>query len=155
MGAVVVNDTKWRELAAKIAGIGKRVAKVGIVGPDALNSEAGGASVVEIAAFQELGTSTIPARSFIRATVESKRKELGVICERVAKAIVLKGMPIDTALEVVGQWAAAAMKRTITGSDIPPPLAPTTIAAKGSSKPLVDTGQLVNAISYEIGDRTE
>lgn len=157
MGAVGLDDTKWRELAAKIAGVGKRIAKVGIVGTgaSATSEEGGDATIVEIAAFNELGTSTIPERSFIRRTFETKAKQLGKICERAAKAVVTKGMEIDTALEVIGQWGAAAVKRTITSGDVTPPDAPATIAAKGSSKPLVDTGQLVNAITYELGDRIE
>jgi hypothetical protein len=51
---------------------------------------------------------------------------------------------------MLGQWGAAAVKRTITSGQVTPPDAPGTIARKGSSTPLIDEGQLVNAITYAV-----
>lgn len=53
---------------------------------------------------------------------------------------------------MLGQWGASqcklTIKRRLTGG---PPNAPYTIEKKGSSTPLVDSGRLINAITYEIG----
>jgi hypothetical protein len=50
---------------------------------------------------------------------------------------------------VMGSTLANAMKRKIVdGAGVPPPNAPSTVAKKGSSRPLVDTGRLVNAITW-------
>jgi len=43
------------------------------------------------------------------------------------------------------------IQRTIKGRDILPKLADSTIAAKGSTKTLVDTGVMVNSVTYTIG----
>jgi len=149
---IAVDDFKWRKIAANVASIARRVAKVGVM--DGAGAEDDGKSLAEIAAIHEFGApdANIPERSFIRSTFHAKEAELGKLCERVARAIVLDGMSVDQALGIVGAWGAAAIRRTITGTDVPPPLAPATVAAKGSSKPLVDTGRLVNAISWVVGD---
>lgn len=150
---VIVNDTKWREIAAKVAKIGQYVAKVGIVGPNATQEE-NGTSLVEIAAVNEFGSrdGTIPERSFIRSTFERQRRAVGKICERLARQIVTKGMDVSQAMSLLGAWGASEVRKTITGGHISPPNAPATLAAKGSSKPLIDTGQLVAGITYEVSD---
>lgn len=147
---VEVDDRKWRDIAAKVKSVADRIARVGVLGSA---GSQGGTSLVDIAAFQEFGTVDIPERSFLRSTFAAKTLQLNRLLEKVARQIVINGMTIDVALGLVGTWAVAQVKRTIMGSDIPPPLAQSTIDAKGSSKPLVDTGQLVNAITYEIGNK--
>lgn len=55
---------------------------------------------------------------------------------------------IETKLDFVGEFLAGKMKEKIM-SRIPPPNAPSTIAAKGSSLPLFDTGEMVGAIDHK------
>lgn len=123
-------------------------------------------TMVELAAIHEFGakvtrdtaegpvTIVIPERSFIRSTFLIRRvNALRTIQTKLATAIVQKGMPVKRALGLLGQWAAAEVKNTITEIDIPPPLAQSTIDAKGSTKPLVDTGRLLNAITYEVVEK--
>jgi len=54
-------------------------------------------------------------------------------------------------LETFGQVAEIQITATIDRG-VPPPNAPSTIAAKGSSQPLFDTGQLYGQISHEVRD---
>ena len=111
-------------------------------------------SLIEIAAVHEFGApkANIPERSFIRRTFLMKRGETNKHLERLVNAIVKKDLPIATAFGALGTWAAAEVKKTMTvGPHIPPPLKPRTVAAKGSSRPLIDTGQLANSINWEIG----
>lgn len=111
-------------------------------------------SMVELAAVHEFGSpqNHIPERSFIRATFNEKRSEL----ERFVGAIVKrmfadKNMTPLIALNILGAWMAAQIQNKITqGPHIPPPLKPATVAAKGSSRPLVDTGRLVQSITHEV-----
>jgi hypothetical protein len=77
------------------------------------------------------------------------------VCGKITKAIVLGAVDVRQGIGMLGAWGAAQVKNTITQTDIPPPLAPSTIAAKGSSKPLVDTGQMLNAITWEVIDTRE
>ena len=59
---------------------------------------------------------------------------------------------IETKLDFVGEFLAGKMKEKIM-SRIPPPNAPSTIAAKGSSLPLVDTGEMMGAIDHKSKEK--
>lgn len=146
------NTQVWDQLVAKIGQLGSMRVHVGV-----LQSKAGahpsGIDMVELAAIHEFGAPAahIPARSFIRSTFMVRRVQaLASTLTKLAGLIVNKGMANRTALSILGQWGAAECKNTITEIDISPPLAQSTIDAKGSDKPLVDTGRLVDAISYEV-----
>lgn len=145
------NDKVWRELRAKIKKLGSKArVQVGVLGDAGMHH--GGISMVELAAIHEYGSPAahIPARSFIRSAFRDRKQEFAKQLEKVAKAVLSNKMDPATALGRLGLWGANAVKRQITGKNIPPPLKPATIARKGSSKPLVDTGQLVGAISWKV-----
>lgn len=153
MGRVIVDDAKWRKLVAHVAEVATQVAKVGVLQDGSVDE--GGMSMVELAAIHEFGApgANIPERSFIRSTFAAKQRQAASMAERLAKAIVLKGMPVRQALGLMGAWGAAEVKRTITtGDGVPPPLKPATIARKGSTRPLVDTGRLLASITWEVGE---
>jgi hypothetical protein len=60
----------------------------------------------------------------------------------------------NEALTVIGQKHAGRIQTTITGRNFLPRLAPSTIAAKkGSTKTLVDTGAMANAVHISIRGR--
>lgn len=113
---------------------------------------------VELAAIHEFGTQdgVVPERSFIRSTFDANRQayhaQLRVLLQRVYE---LKTDPRQV-LALMGERIAADMKRRITtGSGIPPPLKPATIRRKGSTRPLVDTGRLLDSITYEVVEGVE
>jgi hypothetical protein len=108
-----------------------------------------GSELAIIAASQEFGTDMIPERSFLRATLDEQD---GAYREATADAIrsVLDGKrPAKVALERLGLRVAHDAQGKIR-SGIDPALAPATIAAKGSSKPLIDTGRLLRSITYQV-----
>lgn len=151
MGAVFVDDSKWKQIVAAIATLADARVTVGVLSD---GTESDGTSLLEIAAIHEFGApgAGIPERSFIRSTFRDRQREAATMAERLAKAIVLRGMPVKQALGLLGAWGAAEVKRTITSGDgVPPPLKPATIARKGSSRPLVDTGRLLASITWEVG----
>lgn len=158
-----LDDRAWKELRRKVIEMaaGSRV-KVGVL------SEAGGdkehnddgITLVELAAIHEYGSpaANIPERSFIRRTFSEKAEELAKMQEKLVAAIVNRKMDVRTALEALGQWGAAEVKKTIkTGPHIPPPLKKKTADRKGSDRPLVDTGLLANSVTHvvEIGKGAE
>jgi hypothetical protein len=169
--SVKVNDKVWRQLQARLKKLGKQDAgvKVGVL--DASGEHSGGISMAELAAVHEFGsrvveqdlvagregtkqpnntTARIPARSFIRATFVKNKDELNKMVAKLAAGIVNDKIGVDKALDLLGLWGAKAIKRYITGTRIPPPLAVATIKRKGSSRPLVDSGQLVGSISWQV-----
>ena len=159
---VDVNDSVWKKLYQRMVMASRQNAhvRVGVLS-DETTSE--GLSLAGLAAIHEFGTPAreatsdspghpgIPERSFIRSTFYvEKANELHATLYGIAHAVVFKGVELSRGLGLLGQWAAAAVKNTITQQDIPPPLSDRTIEGKGSTKPLVDTGQLLNAITYEV-----
>lgn len=108
-----------------------------------------GSELAVIAASHEFGTDTVPERSFLRATLDEQD---GAYREATADAIrsVLDGKrSAQVALERLGLRVVRDVRGKIR-SGLDPALAPATIAAKGSSKPLIDTGRLLRSITYQV-----
>jgi hypothetical protein len=55
----------------------------------------------------------------------------------------------DQVLEILGQRAVGQIQERIA-SGIAPANAPSTVAKKGSSTPLIDTGVLRSSITYQV-----
>lgn len=110
-----------------------------------------GVTNAALGALHELGSADgrIPARPFLHPTVERNRREYLALFKRLAAAMVRADVDVKTGLDAIGAKAAADVKKTITDG-LSPPNAPSTVAAKGSSKPLVDTGQLVGSITWAV-----
>lgn len=112
-----------------------------------------GATVSEVAAVHEFGVPSrnIPKRSFLRDTalINERRieKNLATVTERIVTGVESE----RTGLLKFGVWFEGVVKQRIAAG-IPPKLSPATIKRKGSSKPLIDTGQLRNSISSELRD---
>lgn len=108
----------------------------------------------EIGALHEFGNPStgLPERSWLRSTLRDPdvQAQLEQIEAKLLAEVVAGRMSRDQALGLIGAWIASQIQKTITRGDVTPPLAPATVAAKGSSTPLVDTGQLVAAIGWEI-----
>lgn len=119
----------------------KQTVAVGI-----LSSAAG--EVVEVATIHEFGLGDVPERSFIRGWADAERAENQRVVKAAAESVV-RGTEPDVALGRVGlKFVGDIRKRIIGGID--PPLSPITIARKGSSTPLIDTGQLIGSIAHEV-----
>jgi hypothetical protein len=149
------DDKVFERLRAEVKEAAKKHVHVGVLaskggantGPD------GETTIAEIAAIHEYGApkANIPARSFIRATLEGNenREHLTKMLEKLARAVLSEKISVDGALGALGAWAVSAVKARITGR-ISPELKAATVQRKGSSVPLVDTGQLINAINWEV-----
>jgi hypothetical protein len=148
---VRIHTNKWEELRERNAKAKGAQVRVGVFGSE--THEGTDLTLVELAAIHEFGSpaANIPERSFIRRTLDAKHDEIKKYLKEAAKSVVEGKTPLQRALNLLGTWAAREIKKTITqGPGIPPPLRPATIAHKKSSRPLVDTGQLKNAITYVV-----
>lgn len=151
----VRRQTAWREVRRRIDAAADRVPRlrVGVVGTEAKQVHAeSGLTNAEIAVIHEFGAprANIPERSFIRSTLRDPdvRRRLRALQANLARAVIA-GMDQKKALGTMGEFLASQIRATITRG-VDPPLKPATIARKGSSKPLIDTGQLRRAISWVI-----
>lgn len=113
--------------------------------------------VAEIGAIHEFGAPDrgIPERPWLRPGIRSG-KDLYIRLNRVnIIKIIRKQMSVATALRQLGAMAAGMVQKYIRNNDTFKPLKPATIARKGSSKPLIDTGQMIQSVTYELRPKGE
>lgn len=110
-----------------------------------------GGKAAEKAMYNEYGTSRgIPARPFLRNTLYEHDARWGVfIAPKIAA--LLNGGSADGIVSSLGSIMANDIKGTI-GAGSFAANAPSTIAAKGHSKPLVDTGDMYGSITWKEGE---
>lgn len=111
-----------------------------------------GTSLALIGAVHEFGSPQqgIPERPWLRPGIRTNKSNF-MRLNKINLAKVAKGeMPVKVALGQLGQMAAGAVKKYIRQADNFKPLKPATIKAKGSSAPLIDSGNMIQAITYEI-----
>lgn len=106
-------------------------------------------TVVEVATFNEFGTETIPERSFIRSTVDQNFEDYVEKSKTLQNKVVMQELDVKKALSILGEQIQSDIVNAIN-TGIEPENSPTTIAIKGSSKPLVDSGQLKQSIRYQV-----
>lgn len=131
---------------------GRTVVKVGVTADAGGHREAGdGLTVADVASFAEFGTVTEPERSFLRATFEAKKPELKEMSRKLERMVILgtDGMTNEKALGILGEKLQLEVQETIR-QGIEPELAEATVAAKGSTTPLIDSGQLIQSIRYKV-----
>jgi len=113
----------------------------------------GGASVLEVAIWNNYGTHNIPARPFMDfASIDIQH---WFKTENAADIKLCKDGKITTN-EMFGRWGSIAkgmVQEQITDT-YEPPNAQSTIDAKGSSHPLIDTGHLRQSVTFAVRDRT-
>ena len=124
---------------------------VGVQGSDAGTSRGPGFNNATLAAVHEFGSAdgTIPQRSFLRATTDRERALITRMLTRAAREGAVKG-DIKRQLGIVGEKVRSEVIRTIDQSIGLKALASSTIRAKGSTKPLIDTGILKGSITWEV-----
>lgn len=123
-----------------------------VVGWTATKGEHPGARLpmAQLAAIHEFGAPArnIPERSTLRATADAKRTEYRAELRRLAGRAMLGQDSVRGAMESFGARAASDVRRAITDFK-DPPNAPATVARKGSSQPLIDTGAMRDAVDHE------
>lgn len=108
-----------------------------------------GTPVAYVATIHEFGTSRIPARPFMRPAVADHGQEWMDTLAQGARAAIQGSMDPANVLEVVALQAAGDVAQKIQAVTAPP-LSPVTIARKGSSKPLIDTGQMFQSVTGKV-----
>ncbi|MEX4082592.1 hypothetical protein MY977_01830 [Haemophilus influenzae] len=144
---VKINNKGLEKELELINKIGKARVKVGVQADAGVHSESG-ESLVDIGICNEYGTAHIPSRPFIRQTFEDNQQALAQYLGRVVENVA-KGDDLVQELSKLGQWYQDKQKKILKSYPWTPN-APSTRRRKKSSKPLVDTSQLVNSIRYKV-----
>lgn len=104
-----------------------------------------GVNNATLGAIQHFGTDDIPSRPWLDVGVEQSNQEyLQLIIDGVED-----GLGSDQILEQMGLVAQASVQQYMVDLQTPPN-APSTIAAKKSSNPLIDTGELRQSVTYKV-----
>lgn len=121
--------------------------------------------VAEVALWNEFGTGTIPERSFLRSAIDGNEGKINEWREEAINNIVEGRWNTKKALEAIGLRIQILIQNRIK-SNVPPPNADSTIAAKqrsgvapksgfnpeysGRTSTLIDTGLLLRSITYKV-----
>ena len=111
--------------------------------------EGGKASVAEVGEFHEFGTKNIPRRSFIRDWADENSDKHRAMLRTIGQAIIQGKYSVEVGLARFGARAVGEIQRRMAAG-ISPPLKESTIKRKGSSVPLIDTGQLRSSIAFKV-----
>ena len=149
-------DKGWKAFQDRAIRLSRAGAftRVGVQGSEASSVHTGsGQTVAEIASVHEFGAVTdngivIPQRSFIRAAIDEYAPRLQRTATLLGRGVLLGKFQRFQALELLGQQAVGIMKLRIARG-LTPANSPVTIARKGSSKPLIDKGQLRGSITHK------
>jgi len=146
----VTGGEKLVKLIERYQAAAKSSLKVGILGGAAYPD---GTPAAMIGAIHEFGRGHVPQRSFLRSTMAEKHKEWAEAAGLMLKA---NSGDFQKALMFAGELAAKDVQAKIAEGRVGPGLKEATIAAKAKKGkqypgiPLVDTGVLMEAISYEV-----
>jgi hypothetical protein len=139
VGIVADIDRGWGKFEAFIAALDGAELVVGF-----LEGE-----TASIALWNEFGTRTIPSRPFMRSTLDRNAQEYGRLIQREASKRMLQDNGEIGALTAVGFRVTNDLKKAITSwSD--PENAPSTVDQKGENNPLIDTGTMRAAVTFEV-----
>ena len=108
--------------------------------------------ILDVAMFNELGTSRIPSRPFMRDSVDDNAESITKFCQAQLKGIANGSKDAETVMKAIGAMQVGLVQKTIVEGNFTPN-APRTIAKKGSDKPLIDTGLMRQSVHYVITDK--
>lgn len=147
-GTVTIKDRGLAALLKRTAAAARPVTlTVGIHEEQGAGSH-GAATIADIAAMTEFGLGQ-PARSFIGAWADEREGEHKAQIRKLGEAVVKGTVTAPQGFEQLGQKYVGEVQARIAGG-IAPPNAPSTIAKKGSSTPLIDQGVLRSSITSKV-----
>lgn len=106
-----------------------------------------GTTIIVVGAWNEFGTARIPERSFIRVPVQENKDKYFAQAKKEIKKIYLGKQTVENALGILGLFMSDKMKGSFTNNNWAAN-AESTIKKKGSSKPLQNSLQLLNSITW-------
>ena len=141
---LIKDVSKVDDFIKRIKALDNASLEVGI-----LSSEDG--EILLIANVHEFGAPSvnIPERSFIRAGFDEHHKDIEQTNDKLLDMYLEGNISARTYLNTLGEYCVGLIQKFIVDLK-EPPNKPATIEAKGSSNPLVDTGRLIQSISYQV-----
>ena len=127
----------------------KHTVWVGFVGSEA-EKKVNGVAIYMYANFNEYGTNNIPSRPFFRTALNNNRKYIKEQLKELLGKVATGKMTGEKALKSIGLEVQGLIQDSIKNGNWESN-APGTIRAKnGMGQPLIDTGSMLRAVSFEI-----
>lgn len=150
MSRAPLTITETDRMPALIAELTAMQVGVVTVGFHADDKARDGSTNAEIAACHEFGTDTIPRRPFLGPALDKGKAVLGDAQAKLVGQVLDGSMRAEQAFGHLGELGVLLVQQEIRSGTDREPLKPATIEAKGSSTPLIDTGEMLRAVSYEV-----
>jgi hypothetical protein len=153
---IIDKDMGLKNILKEMEKLKSMCVKVGVTEDIAGKTVDGGPPLIKIAEWNERGVMNkdntawfIPPRPFVRGWADVKRELITKTEEKLGKLVTSGKLDANTAIRRLGEYGQSGVKSYIRNGDFTPN-ADSTVAKKGSSKPLIDTGTLRNSIRYQI-----
>jgi len=117
-----------------------------------------GASVAEVACWNEFGTRTkdggqaIPERPFMRQSFDNHRDTIKVMLSHQLEAVVTGKSDADKAMRAIGAMQVGLIQHEIRNGGFVEN-AESTRRQKGSSAPLINEGRMIQSVHYVVKAR--
>ena len=153
--SVTISDTltpEGKRFMKELQELAKLEAQIGFHRGDNVDDD--GTDLCDIAAWNEFGTTSklgnkhIPARPFLKQSVENNRDEINQMLAEKKKEI-MSGTPAEQILKEIGLFQKDLIQIEISEGSFEPN-AEYTIEKKGSDKPLIDTSRMLQSVNYKI-----
>lgn len=147
------NQGALRRIVERMAGLNKQV-EVGVPKGAMHTSKGVSISMSLLANIHTYGSLSrgIPARPFLIPALEQNQDKYVKYLKSQTIPLLFGRAKQERVLNLLGEMSAGDVKKYFTSGRFVP-LAASTIKQKGSSKPLIDTGQLRQSITYSIERR--
>nr|DAI17696.1 MAG TPA: virion morphogenesis protein [Caudoviricetes sp.] len=142
------NDAIMKRIERDLKELASYEIAVGVQGAEAAeNYDDSGATVAEVAVWNEFGTSKIPQRPFMQQTAE-RHDNWGDETAKTWNAVI-DGENPKIGANLIGEKVKGDIQEEIANGEFTPN-APRTIAKKKSARPLIDTGRMRQSITYKV-----
>nr|DAU57804.1 MAG TPA: virion morphogenesis protein [Caudoviricetes sp.] len=128
--------------------------KVGFLAIDSQKKGSNKTTILEYAIYNEFGTKSIPARPFLRNTLEFNKEKIENKIENLFNKVISGQINGITAYKELGEYVRDLIIETIDKANSwAIPLADSTVKKKGNNKILIDEGYLISSIRYQISTK--
>lgn len=122
---------------------------VGFVGGEA-DKKVDGVAIYMYANFNEYGTSNIPSRPFFRTALNNNRKYIKEQLKELLGKVAIGKITGEVALKSIGLEVQGLIQDSIKNDGWQSNADSTIKAKNGIGQPLIDTGSMLRAVSFEI-----
>lgn len=156
---VIDRDMGWKQIREDLRTLSTADVQVGWfdeVSPPHHSDDGSTLPMATLGAIHEFGTRTIPARPAIRGATDKHADDIGKEFATVYTGIVdsrgVGARGVQKRVSDIGRQFVLWTRKYIRadGPTVFQKLKPETVARKGSSKPLIDTRQLIRNITFAV-----